>query len=45
MQPANLTTNASFASVAVPTPSNAWAVGSTTGGLSHALIERWNGSA
>jgi len=47
MQPPRLSTNASFKSVAVPSASQAWAVGTTTDsrGATHALIEHWNGSA
>lgn len=46
-QPPRLSTDASFNSVAVPSASQAWAVGATTDSrrATHALIEHWNGSA
>jgi len=46
-QPPPMRTDGSFNGVAVPSATEAWAVGSTTGsdGNRHALIEHWNGSA
>jgi len=46
MQPPRLSTDASFNSVAVPSASQAWAVGTTTDSrrATHALIEHWDGS-
>jgi len=43
--PGSATTASQLAGVVALTPSNAWAVGSTTSGSSQALIEHWNGRA
>src|ERR1700741_1533960 len=47
IQTAPLSTDASFAGVAVPSATDAWAVGSANDAHNklHALIEHWNGSA